>query len=329
VNRRVGLAAGAAGLLVAGLAGGWLLRDTGSGCSGAPLTLYVTAQPEIGPAVREVAARFDVQDHTVRGRCVRVAVTERDSAGVAADLAAGQVDPDVWIPDTWVWITEARQTRTGAARVPLWADPVAATPVVLATTTAVAAELQSARTPVTWRLLTGSDFVPRLPDPTTSAPGALALAALRQSAPADLSTAVHGLKGHTGPSTAAFADFVTLPRDRRAVVVATEQQVAAYNATHEPNPASPLVPAEGTFMLTYPYAVTAQNPLRKQAAEAFKSALQSRPAQDALDDAGFRAPDGTASSDLARSLGVSTAVPKQLQLTQALYNATLQAWRTP
>jgi ABC-type Fe3+ transport system substrate-binding protein len=328
VNRKAVLAAGAAGLLVAGLAAGWLLRDTGSGCSGAPLTLYVTAQPEIGPAVREVAARFDVQDHAVRGRCVRVAVTDRESAGMASDLAAGRPTPDVWIPDSWVWITAARQTRAGTARVPQWADPVASTPVVLAVTTAVAAELQAAKTPPTWKLLTGPDFTARTPDPSTTGPAALALAALRQTAPTDVAPFVRRMYGHTAPSATAFADFLTLPRDQRALVVATEQQVATYNAAHQPNPASPLVPAEGTFLLTYPYAVTAQDPLREQAAEAFKAALQSRPAQDILTAHDFRTPTGTATEDLAQSLNVATAAPRQLPLTPALYEAALKSWRT-
>ncbi len=314
--RRTWLATGGAVLLVAGLTGGWLLRSVGSGCAGAPLPLSVTAQPEIAPAVRDVADRFNVQDHTVRGRCVRVAVTVRESSLVAASPSRL---PDVWIPDSWVWLVAA-QRRGG--RVPQLADPLATTPVVVAVATANAAGL----TP-SWKLLESSDFAPRLPDPTTSAPGAMAVAALRKVDAAGLTGFLKSVR--TAEPSAAFADFTDLPRDQRLVAAATEQQVFTYNAAHQPNPATPLLPAEGTYLLTYPYAVTATDPLAKQAADAFHDALRSRPAQDALSAAGFRAPDGTAGADLAQALGVPATAPKEPDpLTPALYETALTTWTT-
>lgn len=313
--RKAWLASGGAALLVAGLTGGWLLRSVGSGCTGAPLPLSVTAQPEIAPAVRKVADRFNVQGHQVRGRCVRVAVTAQEPSVIAR---SPKRLPDVWIPEHWVWLVAA-QAKGG--KVPQVADPLATTPVVLAVTTANATGLGPS-----WKLLEhGSALVPRMPDPALSASGALALTALHKVDAGELADFLKGIQIATAP--AGFGDLTGLPRDQRVVLVATEQQVFTYNAAHRPNPATPLIPAEGTYLMTFPYAVISPDPLRKQAADAFHAALRSRPAQDALTAAGFRGPDGTAAADLAQTLGATTAAPKPPEpLTPKLYQNTLLAW---
>ena len=46
---------------------------------------------------------------------------------------------------------------------------------------------------------------------------------------------------------------------RTPIVVTTEQAVDFYNATHQPNPAAAIEPAEGTMVMDYPLVPTTRD----------------------------------------------------------------------
>jgi Ca-activated chloride channel family protein len=320
----------AVAVLIVGLgAGAWALREFPRACQGAPVTITVAVQPEIGSAVREVAARFNVQTHDVRGRCVRVEIAERDPATVARmftgrSLSSGGAGSpsaiDGWLPESWIWMYLARSTPAGAQRVPFGVDSVATSPVVFASSTGTAAQLRQRKAAVNWSLLLKADaghlgLSRRMLDPATSAAGIATLMAAYKIDSAGLAGFAGAMESRSAiTAPALFTDLTTLARDQRSLMAVTEQQVVAYDDTHRPNPAAALVPEEGTLSLDYPFGVTAPDPVRREAAEAFRYALLSRVGQDTFQRFGFRTPSGTLSADLARRYGLAESAPKQLNL---------------
>ncbi|MCW2942190.1 MAG: hypothetical protein JWN00_5175 [Actinomycetia bacterium] len=314
------LIAGAACVLVAGLGGGaWVLRAVSQSCQGAPLAITVAAQPEIAPAIREIAARFNLQAHEVRGQCARVDVVERASASVARELA-GPAQIDGWIPESWMWVDFARRSATGAKRILALPDSIAVSPVVLAVPMPLAGR-------TTWKaFLHGRpDLVRQMPDPGAGAAGLVTMLAADRLDPGG--PGVAGISA-TATSTTMNAELTGLPRNKRPVVVTTEQQVAVYNDTHQPNPAAAEVPEEGTLLLDYPYTITAFDPARREAADAFHNTLRSTLGEEAVQRYGFRTPEGVLAPDLAQRFDLQAAAPRQLaQPSTDQVNAAYRAWR--
>ncbi|MBA2560229.1 MAG: VWA domain-containing protein [Propionibacteriales bacterium] len=96
----------------------------------------MTADPRIATALTEVTR--DLGPWSDEGECVKVAVTASGSGTTAAEIArpAGQglaaALPDVWIPDSTLWVSIARASDVGAARTATKAVSVATSPVVIA-----------------------------------------------------------------------------------------------------------------------------------------------------------------------------------------------------
>ena len=88
-------------------------------------TLRVAAAPSIAPPARETAARL-----AGRERCLDIVVEARESADVLRDLAGAAAPPDVWLPESTLWLRRAR--AAGAFQVPAEGVSVASSPVVLA-----------------------------------------------------------------------------------------------------------------------------------------------------------------------------------------------------
>lgn len=332
------LAAGAL-LVPAGLgSGAYLLADRPPSCGGGGLTLTVAAAPDIAPALGEIAARFDVQLHEVRGRCARVAVRTREPAQVAAALEGHRpAGADVWVPDSSIW---PEQVAARGAKPGSQGTFVAVSPLVLAAPGPVAAGLRAARLDGTWNVLrrrprtsrrlartgrtrrrTGPGTAPRT---ARSAPPGITVQALdptRNAAGAAATLAVQaalGARAATVPIARAadparlFAALARTPGSGGPVLIATEQSVAAYDTAHPRNPARILVPSEGTLLLDHPLDVLATDPLRTQAVDAFRWTLLSDFATATLQRYGFRTPDGRIDPGDARRLGLTPAPPRLL-----------------
>ncbi len=267
------------------------------------MRITVAAQPDIAPALSDVASRFNVEKHRVSGRCVRASVTR-----VAP--AAYEGDTDAWVPESSLWLTIVREGT------PVTAPSVASTPVVLATTRSVEKEFEDADLDIGWKLLAkdkaGGLALQRIvADPGTGMTGTIAMIAIEQvDKKADVAKALR----KNGGSTATLAGLVGAERFDRPLAVTTEQAVVAYNETHRPNPVVSLMPDEGTLMLDHPYAVITKDPRRRDAAEAFQAALGTRSARDILQRAGFRTPDGTMTAAYAHEYDLPEKAPKSLRL---------------
>lgn len=128
-----------AGVLVSGVSVGYAIIVQ-SGCHGAPLRLQVTASPDQGTVVDQLAQQFAQKQVKVDGKCLAVNVEHRGSAEVVRALDAPKgwnasaygPRPDVWMPDSSAWLRLAATAPHARSFVPLQGRSVAASPVVLA-----------------------------------------------------------------------------------------------------------------------------------------------------------------------------------------------------
>jgi Ca-activated chloride channel homolog len=324
-------------------------------CTNTPLLVNVVASNDIAPAVENVANAFNNQNPTSVGRCVQVQVDQVDSA-----TEAGQIDGqagrqgaavDAWIPDSSLWVDVARSYPLGAQVVQPTGETVARSPLMLVTTKAVAAETGVFTAPPGWALLLPSSFggppastgiSVDLPDPNTSSAGLASLiqvsrqpgtGATARTAVTDFALGVQSTENFD--SASALAQFVATtapPFDRRAITVATEQAVLAYDkntpkapldAVYATGASQPL----GTPELDYPYVLTASQPAVLRAAAKFGSYLQTSYAQSVIRSYGFRSNNGV--PDVLPRSAELAAQPLQLAsaATPAEAAANLQDWQ--
>ncbi|GAA2623640.1 substrate-binding domain-containing protein [Actinomadura fulvescens] len=326
------LAVGA--LLAVGVGGGgaWALGAFSQPCSGAPLEVTIAAQPEIAPALRTVAERFNVESRRVGGRCVRAQITAVAPADYVRTNATKNTDArrgDAWIPESSLWLGVAR--RAGHQEVPVGGPSFATSAVVLATTRPVDAEFRDAGVVPSWRLLlgrkaSGISLARRTADPAKDMTGTVAMIALAQVQKKPVNARVVG-DLRRGTDVTPLNDLAGMERFVRPLAVTSEQAVVAYNDAHRPNPVVALPPREGTLMLDHPFAITTRDTLRHDGAAAFLSALGSRSARETLQRFGFRTPEGAMGAAYAREHGLSETAPRVLRLpTQKEIDQALRSW---
>jgi Ca-activated chloride channel homolog len=308
-------------------------------CTSTPLLVNVAASNDIAPAVQTVANAFNSKNPTSAGRCVQVQVDQADSA------------VDAWIPDSSLWVDVARSYPIGAQVVQPTGKSVALSPVLLVTTKAVAAETGVFTAPPSWALLLPSSFggppasmgiSVDMPDPTTTGAGLASLiqvsrqlgtGATARTALTDFAFGVESTENFD--SASALAQFVATtqpPFDRRAITVASEQAVLAYDETSPKSPldavyATSLNQALGAPELDYPYVLTTSQTVAQRAALKFGKYLQSSYAQSVVRAHGFRSANGRPDV-IPLSAGLANQ-PLQLAsaATPAEAVASLQNWK--
>jgi Ca-activated chloride channel homolog len=324
-------------------------------CSNSAVVVNVVASNDIAPAVQSVANAFNNQNVTSGGRCVQVQVDQADSATEAAQIdgqAKAQGAPvDAWIPDSTLWVDVARNYPVGAQAVQPTGKDVAHSPLMLVTTKAVAAQTGIFAVPPAWSLLLPAAFggppaslnlTVDLPDPVSSASGlaslvqvsrALGTGAAARTAVTDFALGVQRTQNFNSPSLLSqFVQTTLPPFDRKAVTIATEQAVLAYDKTSPKvqlaaQYASGATQSQGTPELDYPYVLTTSKPTALRGAEAFGNYLQTSYAQSVVRYYGFRSADG-APDVMPKSAGLA-AQPLQLAnaVTPTEAAANLQAWQ--
>ncbi|MGB6458014.1 MAG: substrate-binding domain-containing protein [Streptosporangiaceae bacterium] len=324
-------------------------------CTNTPVLVNLAASTDIAPAVQAVANAFNSQNPTSAGRCMQVQVDQADSATEAAQIdgqsARQGAAVDAWIPDSSLWVDLARSYPLGAQVVQPTGKSVARSPLMLVTTTAVATETGVFTAPPGWALLLPSSYggppastgiSVDLPDPTTTAVGLASLiqvsrqigtGATARTAVTDFALGVQSTENFD--SASALTQFVATTRppfDRRAITVATEQAVLAYDKATPKAPldavyATGATQPLGTPELDYPYVLTAAQPAPLRAAVKFGNYLQTSYAQSVMRAYGFRSANGL--SDVMPSSAGLAAQPLQLASaaspTEAAAN--LQVWQ--
>ncbi|MCO5990175.1 substrate-binding and VWA domain-containing protein [Actinoallomurus spadix] len=334
----IGLLAGVTGVvLLAGVA--VYALSGGSGCGDDPLTLNVVAAPDIAPAVTRISRTFNEEHHSIDGRCVRAGVQAAEPAGVARTLsgavpAPGTAKPDVWIPDSSIWLAQAHVSpgAAGGGPVPF---SVARTPVVVAMPRSLATAMSGQKTPPSWETLLKSAAAPsgagekgakpvrlHILDPASQAAGIGTIVMTRvllQHDPNALpvfSRLVQDVRKNVSPTTQALLARLSRNQDGKApVLIAPEQAVWKYNhATTDP--AAAIYPREGLLSLDYPFTVTTGDRTRAGATSLLAQAMNTGQARAAVQALGFRTPDGRPGKDFAAG-GLNPQVPRALPTPSA------------
>lgn len=224
-------------------------RGLASGCA-APSSLRVVANPLIAPALAEIA------DESAGERCAVVDVTERSSAQMADEVAAGTAPEfDLWVPDSLAWFDSANRQALAARRSApglQTSDKIASSPIVVATTAGTAADLDLAR--AGWATLAAGSVSIVFPDPATNAASLGGLISLRDALaaqePRDFTSAVLDLRQRLAPTVEeAFAAVVDA--DEPTVTVTSEADAAAYNATDPDSPMTAIYPDDAAVALGF------------------------------------------------------------------------------
>lgn len=352
----IGPLAGAIGLALLLGAGVYALAS-GSGCDGGTVDLNVAAAPDIAPAISDIAASFNKQHRSTGNKCVRAVVRAADPANTSTVLSGqgvvpGQTTPDVWIPDSSLWLDIVRSTPQGAANVHGTPTTVAETPLVVATSRAFAAKLKSQGVRPTWDMLlkatdalaagavSKNDMLPagsvhlQILDPTRNAGGLGAVVMTHMLLQGDpnagpiFTQIARKVQPSMSPNTTAlFGVFSRNLHGRAPVVITPEQAVWKYDRAKGGAPATAIYPAEGTLTLDYPLALTTNDDTKIRAAGLLETAMGTAAAQSAVHALGFRTPDGHAGPDFGAAQGVSPRVPRALPTPDAGdVTGVMQAW---
>jgi hypothetical protein len=309
---------------------GWLTFDflsdqlSASSCESTPL-VTVSAAPDIAPAIAQIGRQ------RADGDCYQVRVSGRESATVAESLIVsdGTDRPDVWIPESTLWLRRAQDT--GAWNVPVSGTPVASSPVVMAATESVATGLGWPDTRPTWAQLIGPAAGPvtvGFPDPARDPAGVSTLLGLRElvaGAPDPGTASTVAMRALSQRTVAQQADlFNQLPG--LAAFPTSENAVLRHNASQ---PRTPLVAIyAGVPALDYPYVILPDTAdAERAAAEQFLDRLRNRESAGLLADAGFRTPAGKALRDRSRDGRTTAWPPRPTPLPEAAeVEQVLAAW---
>ena len=334
-------------------------------CSNNQVVLKVAVSTDIAPAIQRIADNFNSRQRQADGRCVSVSVDAESPAMATAQVDGQRPAPDPaidsWIPDSSLWVDQARQLVLGAKTVRPAGFSVALSPLMLVMPQNAAART-SAFGKAGWRLLlphsAGGPAVPSgfrvdLPDPSQSAAGLATLieigrllgpgtaAAPRHRRPVTAARVRFTRFVYSSEVTSYFDDknslrsFVSLaapPLNGEPVTVTTEQAVLAYDEENAGHPLAASYPtaskaALGSQELDYPYVLTASNPLRLDAARLFGRALTEPFAQGVIRYLGFRS-GRNVPDRFAASYGLSTQL---LQVARppapSEVPTAIQAWK--
>jgi hypothetical protein len=353
----IGPLAGAIGLAILLGAGVYALAGP-RGCGGDDaIKLSVAAAPEIAPAISEVAKSFDDARHSVGGKCVQATVKSSDPAGMSTVLSGGgsvpgEADPDVWIPDSSLWVTMVRSTAKGASSVHLTPTSLAKTPIVVATSRTFADKIRREGIRPTWDMLlkatdalaagavSKNDMLPansvhlQILDPNRNAGGIGAVVMTRELLQGDpnadpiFTQIVRNVQNSLSPTPQAlFASFHRDLHGRAPVVIVPEQAVWKFNHGNPSTPATALYPSEGLLSLDYPFTLATDDDAKVKAADLLEQALSGTEAKKAVRALGFRTPDGRPGDGFTAQSGLSPRVPRALP-TPAAGDVTdvMQAW---
>jgi hypothetical protein len=324
-------------------------------CTNNPILLNVAVTNDLAPAVGAIARNFNRQEHTARGRCAQVQVTEAASGAVASRIdgqssAKGMPAIEAWIPDSSLWVDVARSFPLGAQAIQPTGLRVAQSPLMIAMPKVVAAQTHALDSPVGWNLLLpASDGGPPtsmglrvdLPDPTDSAAGLATLVEMTRmlghgaAARTSFTRFVLGAQATSQfddpASLATFVSTANPPFNSRPVTVTSEQAVITYDRAHPGQLLAAQYPSDtkaslGTPFLDYPYVLTTSSPALLQAAKEFELALQQPYAASVIRYDGFRTAGGIGDSTPA-SFGLKSQVLQEAPAaTASEAQATLDVW---
>lgn len=311
----------------------WLDRPA-SGCAEV-VELSVHAAPAIAPAVTEYV-RHELPRSDSDARCVRPVVRARESSDVAdaRNFQAGSPDrPDVWIPESSVWLGRARQ-HTDA--VPDEGLSIASSPVVLAATEPIARAAGWPSVSPSWPKLLSRTGDAGTPDPSTNTASAFALMGLEAL---DMTEVQRGYTIQTltrrsfSGTQDAFQHLPTAGADPAVSVFPTsEQAVLQHDGNFKPGEPCSVVAGylkNHAPWLDYPSVViNGLEPIKREAAYALVRALREPAATAELTKHGFRDSAGNLSRTSGDIRVRADAGPIVGPPNTGHFSKVLQSWAT-
>ena len=304
-------------------------------CDATRVTL--SADPRIAPVVEEATA--DLGPWLGPDDCFALDVVSQASATTAAEIARPEGVglsaplPDLWLPDSSVWLRQASASEVGAQRLGGESDSVATSPVVL-TVSRGEASGWPARQP-TWKSLLAEPEGRRAlasTDIDVDAAGLLSLWALTGSSTRRLlgvtsRLAVPLLGDDSGAQLVASGEVDAIPSSEQDVIAANRNAADADRvvAVYDPRIRS---------SLDYPLTtVTDEDADRaavvSRAAEVVRTALLDPATQDLMAGAGLRTPDGVLAGPYGERHGVvPDAEPGDRLPSVEAVRALSAAWAT-
>ena len=294
-----------------------------------PTHVRVSTTEDFLPVLRKVAQ--GVEDASAgEANCPAYDVTaDAPSTEVSRIAGDGNDRPDVWVPDSSIWVARANAQLAGDT-LP---EPVtvAQSPLVVAVPASRAAHYAGAGVP-SWQQLLGGDVPAQMSDPGASTTGLLALTTVRSAlgTSPEVQQAVGAAMIRLSRTFASNTDelFARAASEKAAApgFPASEQQVMRYDAGHPEALLMPVIPTPGTGRLDYPFvSLPSRRPGVAKAVLALRNALTSDTGQRAVQAAGFRTADGKGGP--TPTPGVNTpAVTLLPQPTLKDVDAALSTW---
>ena len=303
-------------------------------CAGEPTSVIVAAGAAHFPVLSSLARTWSATGPAVNGTCVNAVVVLKGSSEMAAalgttwDTERDGPQPDVWVPDSRLWLLVAGSRPDAQGLFDGDAPSIASSPLIIAVRRPVAEALGWPQRDLGWPDVLGAFSQPQLwatvghpewattmrfgmTDPTVSTAGlAATLALLDTDANGEFSdqelTAGVAFTQLLGSMAADTTVFINEQREAAAAgppgtpgVAAfpvLERDVAAYNATKPPLELVPVYAAQGPIAADFPYAILNGDwvdGVRSGAAEQFRDFVLGTQGQQALAADGFRAVDQT------------------------------------
>jgi hypothetical protein len=303
------------GLLLAGLVVLRLDPGTEAGASRRCPDTRVTlsADPAIAHLVEEATA--DLGPWLEAGDCFAVDVVSQDSATTAAEIARPEGVglsaplPDLWLPESSVWLRQAGASRVGAERLGDDSVSVALSPVVVAMRRRAAEAVGWPRDQLSWRAMLAEPEGRRAlatTDIDADAAGLLSLSALSGASPRRLLTVTRRLSvplvGDEPPARLVVSGEVdAIPSSEQGVIEANKRApdgaelVAVYDARIRSSLDFPLTTLTGDADQPDELAHTA---------DVVEEALLDPATQDLFAAAGLRTPQGVLAGPYGERQGV-------------------------
>jgi len=256
----------------------------------------VLVEPEMRAAMVEIVQPLQ-GDKLPGGECTKVNV--RAQEGVETVASAGVLPPDrapqIWIPDSPAWVEKV--TRWPMEQ----SDPLASSPVVVATSKAAAVHLGWAARPPSWNSVLRGSRPMAVPDIQTEAESLSALIALwqtmgkgREADQAVVNVVLAADRGQVPTADEAFA-VARSGSVNSPVVPATEQAVIEANRETGVANMVAVYPGEGSPQMEYPVMrvkAAAESPAKAAAVERVLARLRTPEASKIAQRSGFRSPEG-------------------------------------
>jgi Ca-activated chloride channel family protein len=356
-------------LSLAGLSVGYAYVVRGS-CSG-QVKATIISSPNIQPVIAALARGWQDTQPAVRGRCAAVEIVARDSAVLAQALGAnGDWDtktegppPDVWMPDSSVWVRRASTAAIAERMMPDLQPSVARTPAVIAMPKPMAEALGWPKVQLSWQEVinkfAGSpdgwktfnkDWGPfkfGMTDPLKSTAGLLALMAVLDGnddgeVGPDEQNAVLKLKQvraiYAASTDQIFSELRSADGQGQDAALkyvsafpALEQDVLTYNQNNPKVPLVAIYPTNGSGDADYPYlALDAPWATRDRqaAAKSFLQYLRGPQGRSAFLNRGFRDSNRAAGKGLTEINGFAAklaTLPRAVLLADSV-KQSMDTW---